>query len=44
MVYIIESMEDGSVLTQAETYEKALILSKSIMEEKGIDVYIRKEE
>lgn len=44
MIYIIESMENGSVLDYAETYEKALILSKGIMEEKGIDVYIRKEE
>lgn len=44
MIYWIESMEDGSFVDGARSYEEALTKQDKLWKEKGIDTYIRKEE
>lgn len=43
MIYWIENAKDGSFVTSAGTYEKALIIQDKKWREEGIDTYIRKE-
>lgn len=44
MIYWIESMEDGSFVDRAKSYEEALTKQDKLWRGQGIDTYIRKDD